>query len=259
MRLTIENKSKQEVFVAIFQLLKNWSSHINMHFEPDKLYIQSMDKSHICLADIEIQGKWFSFYDCEVSNKISVDSSHFAVLMNYALKHDIIELKFENEVEPDKLYINFLNSKEKKGSFDHFFELNLIEVEEDSIGIPTVEYEVDFTIDSKKLSEVLSELNTIGQNLNIKCNEEVLELNASGDSAKLKVNIPIDDLNEYAIAEGDELNISFSLSHLCKMCCSMKLSETIDVSLSSEYPMALKYNLGDGSKVSFYIAPKIPD
>jgi len=179
--------------------------------------------------------------------------------MNYALKHDSVELKFENEAEPDKLFINFLNSKEKKGSFDHFFELNLIEIEEDSIGIPNVDYDVDFTIESKKWVEVLSELNTFGQNLNIKCNEEVLELNASGDSAKLKVNIPIDDLNEYAIAEGDELNVSFSLSHLCKMCCSMKLGATIDVSLSSEYPMALKYNLGDDSKVAFYIAPKIAD
>ena len=56
MRLTIENKSKQETFVAIFQQMKNWSSHINMHFENEKLYIQSMDKSHICLANIEIKG-----------------------------------------------------------------------------------------------------------------------------------------------------------------------------------------------------------
>ena len=46
MRLIIENKSKLETFVGIFQLLKNWSSHINMQFEKDKLYIQSIDKSH---------------------------------------------------------------------------------------------------------------------------------------------------------------------------------------------------------------------
>ena len=39
MRLTIENKSKLEIFVSIFQLLKNWSSHINMNFEKDRLYI----------------------------------------------------------------------------------------------------------------------------------------------------------------------------------------------------------------------------
>lgn len=259
MRLTIENKSKQETFVAIFQQMKNWSSHINMHFENEKLYIQSMDKSHICLANIEIKGKWFSNYDCVTNTKVSVDSNHFAILMNYALKHDIIELKFEDEVDPDKLYINFLNLKEKKGSFDHFFELNLIDVEEDSLGIPDVEYDVDFIIESKKFVEVLSELNTFGQDLNIICNDNVVELNASGEYAKIKVNIPIDDLNEYAIAEGEELNISFSLSHLCKMCCSMKLGTTIDVSLSGEYPMSLKYNLGDDSTVIFYIAPKVTD
>ena len=149
MNLSIEDKNKKELFIALFHILKNCSTIVNINFETQRIHIQGMDKSHICLADIEIQGKWFSVYDCDVNNKISVDSSQFSVLMNYALKHDSVELKFENEAEPDKLFINFLNSKEKKGSFDHFFELNLIEVEEDSIGIPNVEYDVDFTIDSK--------------------------------------------------------------------------------------------------------------
>jgi len=259
MRLTIENKAKLEIFVAIFQLLKNWSSHINMHFEKDRLYIQSMDKSHVCLADIEIKNKWFSFFDCSNNNKISIDSSHFAILMNYALKHDKLELKYEDENEVDKLFVNFLNEKESKGSFDHFFELNLIDVDEDNLGIPEVECDVEFTIEAKKLVEVLSELNTFGQDLNIKCSESVIELNANGDSTKLKVNIPVDDLDEYAISEGEEIDISFSLSHLCKMCLSMKLCSIINVGISGEYPMSLKYNLGDDSKVSFYIAPKISD
>ena len=64
MLLTIENKSKQEIFVALFQLLKNWSSHLNMRFEKERLYIQCMDKSHICLADIQIKDNWFSKYKC---------------------------------------------------------------------------------------------------------------------------------------------------------------------------------------------------
>lgn len=259
MRLTIENKSKLEIFVAIFQLLKNWGSHINMHFEKDRLYIQSMDKSHICLADIEIKDKWFSEFDCLKNNKLSVDTTHFAILMNYALKHDKLELKYEDEHDVDKLYINFLNGKENKGAFDHFFELNLIDIDEDSLGIPEVDYDVEFSIEAKKLVDVLSELNTFGQNLNIKCSESVIELNANGDSTKLKVNIPVDDLDEYAIAEGEEMDLYFSLSHLCKMCLSMKMSSIINVGLSCQYPMSLKYNLGDDSTVSFFIAPKVSD
>jgi proliferating cell nuclear antigen len=230
-----------------------------MHFENDKLYIQSMDKSHVCLADIEIKDKWFSVFDCSKNNKISVDSTHFAILMNYALKHDKLELKYEDENDVDKLYINFLNGKENKGAFDHFFELDLMDVDEDNLVIPEVDYDVEFTIESKKLVEVLSELNTFGQDLNIKCSESVVELNANGDTTKLKVNIPVDDLDEYAIAEGEAIDISFSLSHLCKMCLSMKMSSTMNVAISGEYPMSVIYNLGDESKVSFFIAPKVSD
>ena len=161
MRLTIENKAKIEVFIALFQLLKNWTSHITMNFEKDRLYIQLMDKSHICLADIEIKDKWFSFFDCSYNNEISIDSTHFAILLNYGIKHDKIELKYEDDGNVDKLYINFLNNnecenvnvkkKEGKGSFAHFYEINLIDVEKDTLGIPKVDYDVDFTICSKKL------------------------------------------------------------------------------------------------------------
>ena len=210
MLLTIENKTKQEIFVALFQLLKNWSSHINMLFEKDRLYIQCMDKSHICLADIEIKENWFSKYECIKNTKISVDSTNFAIIINYASKHNIFEFRFDDDLDCDKLFINFLNGKENKSAFDHFFELNLIDVDDENLSIPTVDYEVDFSIESKKFVEVLSELNSFGANLNIKCNEHVLELNACGDTSKLKVNIPIDDLNEFAIGEGEELDISCS-------------------------------------------------
>lgn len=266
MRLIIDNKSKQEIFVAIFQILKNWSSHINMHFEKDKLYIQAMDKSHICLADISVMSGWFSTYECINNANICVDSGQFAILINYALKHTTLEMLFDIDINEDKLYINFLNGQgqcqgqdKKTGAFDHFFELSLMDMDETELGVPTVEYDVDFNIDCKKWVEVLSELNTIGQDLNIQCKENTIELNATGDATKLKVNIPVDDLNEYAIAEGEELNISYSLGHLCKMCCSTKLGSSVEVSLSNEYPMSLKYNLGDNSRVIFYIAPKISD
>jgi proliferating cell nuclear antigen len=149
--------------------------------------------------------------------------------------------------------------KEDHNKFDHFFELGLIEVEQDTLNIPEVEYDVDFTMKSDNFTELISELMVFGSNLNIICNEDNLEFNASGDAGKLKVNIPIDDLNEYAIAEGDSLDISYSLTHLGKMCLSTKLGQYVSLSISTEYPMAIKYDLGDNSSVAFYIAPKIAD
>jgi len=253
MQLTIENKTKMEMFVALFQLLKNWGSHLNLHFEKTHLYIQSMDKSHICLSSITIKDKWFSSYSVDNITNISLDTTNFATMMNYALKHSKMEIKFEDEVDPDKLFINLssnngssiskdvievldlldakktkkIKKKEVQNKFDHFFELGLIDVEQDILGIPDVEYDVDLIMKSDNFSELMSELMVFGSNLNIVCSEDILEFNASGDTGKLKVNIPIDDLNEYAISEGETLDISYSLNHIGKMCLSNKLGQYV--------------------------------
>jgi len=55
------------------------------------------------------------------------------------------------------------------------------------------------------------------------------------------------------------LDISYSLSHVGKMCLSTKLGGEISVGISAEYPMFLKYNLGEESTVAFFVAPKIAD
>jgi proliferating cell nuclear antigen len=254
MKLTIDEKSKQEVFIAIFQLLKNWGSFVNMNFESDKMFIQTMDKSHICLADIFVSSSWFSTYKCDTPCRISVDSSSFALLMSCGLKHDSIELIFD---DTDKLYINLFDVKEKKEIFNHYYELRLGEVDEEKLGIPEVEYDVDMQIETKKLADVLSELAAIGPDLNVKCSEDAVELIASGNTCNLRV--VMDDISEFAITEGAKIDVSFSLSHVHKMCVSTKISGMVSVSISNEYPIIFKYDLGDGCKATFYVAPKISD
>ena len=272
MKLSIENKSKLEMFVALFQLLKNWSSQLNLQFEPDQLYIQTMDKSHICLSNIVIKASWFNEYFVEEATNISLDTGSFATMMNYAVKHNKVDIIFN---DADKLFINLLNTATSAasatasgttssaanttGNFDHFFELPLMDVEQENLSIPSVDYDVEFSMDSKKFSDLISELMVFGQNLNIICTEDLLEFNSSGDTGKLKVNIPIDSLNEFAISEGEQLDISYSLAHIGKMCLSTKLGGEIGVGISAEYPMSLKYSLGDESTVAFFIAPKIAD
>jgi hypothetical protein len=94
------------MFVALFQLLKNWGSCLNLHFEKTRLYIQSMDKSHICLSSIHISSNWFSYYEIDNPANISLDSTNFAIMMNYALKHNKMEINFEDESDPDTIFIN---------------------------------------------------------------------------------------------------------------------------------------------------------
>jgi hypothetical protein len=43
------------------------------------------------------------------------------------------------------------------------------------------------------------------------------------------------------------------------MCISNKLGNDIEIGISKEYPMRIKYNLGINSNLLFFLAPKIDD
>ena len=47
MKVTISNKNKKDLFVALFQIIKGCTSVVRIIFQQDKMYIQGMDKSHI--------------------------------------------------------------------------------------------------------------------------------------------------------------------------------------------------------------------
>jgi len=99
-------------------------------------------------------------------------------------------------------------------------------------------------------------MNTFGDDINIKCSDEGINLITTGVMGEMLVNIPIDDLSEYSINEGDDIDLNYSLVYIHKMCITNKLSSEIQFSISKEFPMKIKYDLGDNSIIEFYIAPK---
>ena len=125
------------------------------------------------------------------------------------------------------------------------------------MNIPSTEYDSEFQFPSKKVTDMLSQLSNFGDDLNIKCSQDCVDFKASGNSVEMRVNIPTDDMTSYAIIEDEEVNLTYSLIYVNKMCITNKLSNDIEFSLSNEAPMKINYNLGNESSLMFYIAPKL--
>ena len=250
------------MFISLFQLLKNCTSIISIIFNDDHLYIQGMDKSHICLFDIKIMDSWFSSYepvDTDL-NKICIDTHSLYNVLSINQDQHSISLHFEGD--PEHINIDLINESmdsSKKNDFDKFFKLPLTDIDIDLLGIPEVDYDAEFSISSKKICEIASQLLLFADTMNINCSEEKIDLGSSGINGEMMVNIPIDDLSEYSISEGEIISLSYSLNYIQKMCLTTKLSSEIEFSISGQYPMRIKYNLGDNSQAVFFIAPKIQD
>ena len=259
MKLSIVDKPKKDIFISLFQLLKSCSSIINIIFNENDMYIQGMDKSHVCLFDIKILSEWFSKYEKpnNDTNSISIDSQFFHNIISMTQDHHSINIHYD--LDPDSINIDLINEKNTKGDFNKYFKLPLADLEYDVLTIQNVDYDAEFSMNAKKINEVTAQLLIFGDVMNVKCSEEKIDLISTGMGGEMLVNIPIDDLSEYSIAEGDVIDLSYSLNYIHKMCLTTKLANEIEFSISAKYPMRIKYNLEHNSYITFYIAPKIMD
>jgi hypothetical protein len=280
MNFIVSNKDKKELFVSLFQVLKNCSSLINCKFEPDFLHIQGMDKSHVCLYDVKIAKAWFDTYNIESTTKVCFESSVF---------HSIISTKSDNQdlivkMEEDTLNIQFINTQlentldveqekgkktkkkvekkeniakvNEKNDFKKLFKMPLAEYEYEEMHIPVVDYDAEFEFSSKLATDMFAQLSNFGNDINFTCSEDSIHLTTTSISGEMCIQIPIDDLSCYSIVEGDKVILNYSLLYLNKMCITNKLSNEIEFCLSNDCPMKIAYPLGEGSSIIFYMAPK---
>jgi len=270
MKIVITDKHKKDIFVTIFKCLSNFTNAIHIVFYPTHIYLQGMDKAHVCLYDIKVDSTWFSQYefinegstvestdDASTSdvNTISINPATLYSVLSITQDHQTMTIHYSGD--PEKLNIDFVNELQIKGEFSKYFEIPLIEVDMQMLDIPQVDYDAEFSVSSKKMHEITTQLSLFGETMNIFCSEEMLNISATGDSGKMMINIPIDDLNSFSINEGQEFVLNYSLNYVHKMCITNKLAHEITFGVSETFPMKISYDIGDASSVSFYLAPKI--
>lgn len=257
----ISDKKKKDIFISIFNLLKCSSSQINLTINKNTFHIQGMDKSHVCLFDLKLYFEWFDYYEVNKKYDLCFDTSIFYSMISTKGDEQALVFILDDD-NSETLLIELKNSTtntSKKSDFNKFFKLPLNDYEYEEMNIPSAEYDAEFSVPSKKVTDMLSQLNNFGDDLNIHCSADYVDFKTSGNSVEMRVNIPVDDMTSYAIIEDEEVNLNYSLIYISKMCITNKLSTDIEFSLSNECPMKINYDLGNSSSLVFYIAPKLAD
>lgn len=260
MNVIISNLQKCETFTCIFQHMKVFTELVNVMFEKDRVYIQAMDNSHVSVFELHLPKEWFDEYihPTDETFTLGVNTNIFFKILNARDKTQTIRMEYEKGNE-DKLFVHF--SSENKTEFDKHFETILVDLENDQVGIPEMEYQAEFSLLSSNFANIISQLKMFGDSLEIECTDDHIMLYSnSAEQGKMFVEIKIDDLSSYAMDDDqDNLKIMFSLSYLHNICQFNKLAKEVDIKISKDIPMKLVYHLNgdENAKMMFFLAPKI--
>lgn len=260
MNIVINDLAKADTFASIFQHIKLMTESINILFENERMYIQSIDSSRISVFEVELPVDWFSEYTKTTTSTITIGVrvSVLYKILNSREKMQNININYSET--GDVLDIHFYS--ETKMEFDKRFEIPLIDIDYDIMHIPDIDYNAEFTLDSSNFANLINQLKIFGDTMDIMCSEENIILYSNSlDNGKMSAEIKIDDLDMFSINEGEILNLSFSLLHLHNICLYNKISKHVEIKLCNDYPMKIIYILSgcEKSRMIFYLAPKIID
>ena len=218
-----------------------------------------MDNSRVSIFEINIPATWFDTYNhnAESTLKIGISAPIFHRILNAREKSQQLNLVFDTNDE-DKMYIHFTGIN--KSEFDKHFEVPLMDIDNEIMCIPDMDYDVEFALLSSNFANIINQLKMFGDDLEIECSEEKIMLaSKSQEHGKMFVEIKIDDLTSFAINEGETIHINFSLNYLHNICLYNKLAKEMDVKISKNAPLKIIYNLQDDANMVFFLAPRMSD
>ena len=106
MNIIINNIQKAECFAAIFQHIKLMTDNINMMFEKDRLYVQSMDSARVSIFEIIIPATWFDVYTVENQVNLGLNSAILYKILNARDKQQSMQIEYDPDND-DKLSIHY--------------------------------------------------------------------------------------------------------------------------------------------------------
>lgn len=256
MKIGINSGTKCEIFVILFQQLKQFAEHINVMFDTNGLFIQGMDPSHIIIFELRLPSTWFSFYEVTESITIGINTIIISKVLNVHDKSQSMEISTGDK---DVLTIQYLNSSNKL-VFDKLLEVPLLDIEYDLMEIPEMEYQAEFSLDSSTFATLINQMKQFSDNMTITCSEEKIHLSShSEEKGKMMTHIPIDDLHEFAIEEDKTLEMTFAIKYIYDVTTYQKICKQISICVSENSPIKMMYEIDENAHMVFFMAPRIDD
>lgn len=242
----------------LIESIKDIVSEINLEVSPSGINLQAMDASHVALVAVNLSCEGFEDYRCDKTLTLGINVQNLWKLMKCGGNEDALILKADPE--PSFINIRFENKKIKK---ECDFNLSLINIESEHLGIPETSYGSMVSLGSSEFNRITKELFQLSETVNIETNQSYVAFSVASESVNGSIKI-----NAFDSGNSDEstqvkveepVNLAFALRYLNMFTKATALSDVVILYLSNEYPLKVEYVLQNLGSLKYYLAPRISE
>lgn len=245
------------ILKKIVESIKELVTEVNFEVSSEAISMQAMDASHVALVVLILRASEFEEYRCDRPQTLGVSISNLAKLLKIAGNDDSIILRADDLANVLTLVFSGKNN-EKMCEFN----LNLITLDSEHLGIPDQDYSAEVKMSSSEFARICRELTQVTDTLNLAVDKEMIRFAVSGDigagSITMRSNISDRAEERLSLSVGENVSMAFALRYLNLFNKGAALSDEVQLSLSPEVPVVVKFSFSLG-ELKFFLAPKISD
>jgi len=244
----------------IVEALKDLVSEGNFDCSPSGIQLQAMDSAHVALVALLLRANHFQHYRADRNLSLGINLVSMAKILKCAGNDDVLTLKADDV--GDCLTFMFESPKQDKISD---FELKLMNIEQDRLGIPDTEYDAEVSLPSAEFQRICRDLSILGDTVNISASKESVKFSVSGDlgngNIQLMQTTDADAKTEeiVKIKMKEKVELTFALKYLNSFTKATPLSMTVNLMMSNSAPLVVEYKVENMGHLRFYLAPKVDD
>lgn len=214
------------------------------------LAFKAIDPSRVSLVEMHVSRESFDTFELDSELKVVVNVEELGKILRSSEKDDRISLEFKES----SMTIEF----ERKGVTRGFTIPLHIGSEVEAIPELKLELNNRFRVPGLLLYEGISGIEGLGDVLTITTSDEDLHLIVGSDLGEAEVvfNTHLGSLLEREVNEPN-VEVSYGLEYFTYVKLAMRISESVDILLSPEMPCKMSFNLPQGVKMNYYVAPRV--
>jgi len=212
-----------------------------------------MDPSHVSLVSLTIPSEDFEVFRCDKPITLGLNLNSFYKVLKCSTNEDSVFISCSDT--SDILLVVFENINNDRISE---FELKLIKIDSEPLGIPETEYSAIISITSAEYRRITSEMITIGDTVQIGISKEGIKFEVEGDIGKATIFLKQIEKGEedLKINVSESVKMGFALRYLNSFSKATPLCDKISLKLCKDFPLQLEFKVGKNGFIRFYLAPK---
>ncbi|KAF8488405.1 proliferating cell nuclear antigen, N-terminal domain-containing protein [Gautieria morchelliformis] len=166
------------VLKRLLDAIKELVTDANFECNEEGLSLQAMDNSHVALVAVKLDADGFDLYRCDRPMPLGVNLGSLTKVLKCAKDDDIVTLKATDNGDILNLIYEAKNS-DRVAEYD----MKLMDIDTDALGIPDTEYEACVTMSAVEFGRICRDLSQLGESVRIEVSKEGVRFASDGEAA----------------------------------------------------------------------------